>query len=221
MADPEEANVVAMGQSQAMVEELNPYAAGFEWDPFSPNTDVLSHLRTPEVFRKYAEMLKYFAPDKIRIVKMAPYEDDADQRREWFALVDAWLEGGGHGIAAVNTRKVSRDQIASKDWGYPSAGESGKPLGPYRRRAVKETRERYPEAVIYASGGIFTGDDAYETFKLGANALESLTPEAIYGFGLLRNKMRRVSQRLRQDGYQNLQELQLEVRKGKKLLCDV
>ncbi len=217
---PEEALLVAKGQVQGLVETFKVYAAGFEWNPFSPNTDTMKMLRTPESFREYAEIMRRAAPDKIRLVKMGPYEDSEGERREWFSLLEAWLEGGGHGVTVVNTKKVPKEQVPEKEWGYQTAAQSGRSLKPNRLRAVKEVRERYPEAVICATGGIFEGEDAYDTFKLGANMVESLTPVTFYGLGLESKKMQYVSKRLKKEGYQDLMELQYEARKGAKLLCN-
>lgn len=208
---------VAMLEMERLLTTLSSYVFGFEWNPFSPNTSALSRLRTPEIFRQTARLMKRYAPDKLLLVKMGPYEDDADERRQFLSLVDAFLDGGGHGISAVNTRMFPREQIPVRDWGYPSGGRSGRFLQPYRMRAVKDTREAFPYAVIAGAGGIYGGDDAYGTFKAGATLLQGYTPYTYYGLGLVRQIEKEVAERLRLEGYQNLDQLKAEARKYARL----
>lgn len=207
----------AMADMEILLQELNPYVDGFVWNPFSPNTAALTKLREPKIFRETAELMKKHASDKLRLVKMGPYDD---KKREHLDLINGFLEGGGHGAVVVNTKMFPKDKLPVSDWRYPSAGRSGAFLKPYRLRAVQETREAFPEAVIFATGGIFDGDDAYETFKAGATALESYTPETFYGLGLVAKKQKRILKRLEAEGYSSMTELQRTVRKGKKLLCN-
>lgn len=215
----EKAVDMAMAEMETLLAELNPYIDGSVWNPFSPNTAALAKLRTPNIFRETAELMKRRAGGKLRLVKMGPYEPA--EKRQWLGLVNGFLEGGGHGVVAVNTKMFAKEQVPSAEWGYPSAGRSGAFLRDYRLRAVSDTREAFPEAVIFAAGGIFDGDDAYETFKLGATALESYTPETFYGPGLVAQKQQRVEERLLEDGYETLEDLQIQARKWRKLLSDL
>ncbi|MBI2172627.1 MAG: hypothetical protein HYT73_00250 [Candidatus Aenigmarchaeota archaeon] len=214
----ENAVETALAQMKVLLTELDPYVQGHVWNPFSPNTDALKLLRTPEAFREHAGLMARHAPDKLRLVKMGPYEGDGMEQH--LRLTEAFLDGGGHGIVGPNTKMVPKEQVPSKRWGYKSAGRSGAPLKPYRLRMTADTHQVFPEAVIFACGGIFDGDDAYETFKLGATALESYTPETFYGPGLVARKQERVVDRLMADRYDDLEQLQEEVRNGRKLLCD-
>lgn len=209
---------VAMEEMETLLKDLHPYVNGFVWNPFSPNTAALTRLRTREIFRKTAELMKLYAPDKLRLVKMGPYEDNNDERKQSLALVNSFLKGGGHGVVTTNTKMFPKDQIPVRTWGYPSGGRSGRFLQPYIMRSVRDYRKAFPNAVIVATGGIFDGDNAYETFKAGATMLEGYTPYAFHGLGLLPKMERRVAQRLRQEGYQNLEQLQLVPRNGAKLL---
>ena len=80
----------------------------------------------------------------------------------------------------------------------------------YRLRAVQDAREAFPGIIISATGGIEDGDDAYETLKAGANTIECYTPLMFRGFGLEISKMKRISKRLKEDGFKNLRQLQEE-----------
>ncbi len=195
---------VAMQEMTQLLDDLDPYVDGFVWNPFSPNTAALAALRNPEVFKQHASLVANRAPEKLRLVKMGPY--DGDKKEEWMKLAEAWLAGGGDGIVAVNTYMVPKEEVPSESWGYPSAGRSGRFLRPYRLRAVKEARQAFPGAIIFATGGIDDGDDAYETLKY-ADAVEGFTPYTFHGLGLLRKIMQGVSRNLRKDGYNSLEEL--------------
>lgn len=202
---------------EKLLTTLNPYVNGFVWNPFSPNTDALKRLRTPQIFRGTAELMKRLAPDKLLLVKIGPYTEEGKQQS--LSLVDGFLEGGGHGVVGVNTVMFPKEQIPVSNWGYPSGGRSGRFLHDYRIRAIGDIRNRHKSAVIVATGGIYDGDDAYETFKAGATMVEGYTPYIFRGLGLLPQNERRVAQRLRQDGYQTLEQLQSEARKGAKLVA--
>jgi len=210
---------VAMDEMEQLVKSLAPYVNGFVWNPFSPNTAALAALRTPRVFRDTAELMGSLSPNHLRLVKMGPYEDDPGQRKAFLSLVEGFLEGGGHGVVVVNTQMVPREQVPARQWGYPSAGRSGRSLRPYRLRAVREVRQAFPGSVVVATGGIFDADDAYESFKAGATLLEGYTPYTFYGLGLLPRLQRGVARRLRQDGYHSLEQLQAEARKGQALVA--
>ncbi len=192
----------AVGEFEQLLEALNPYVDGFVWNPFSPNTEALQKLRSPELFAQHAVIMGHYAKDKLKLVKMGPYSGP-----DWLKLVDSWLSEGGDGIVAVNTRMVPKEEVPSWKWGYPSAGVSGQALQNNRLMAVEITRQTFPKAIIFATGGIFSAQDAYRTFEAGATALESYTPETFYGFGLVRKKMKGVLKLLKRNGLKNLEEL--------------
>ncbi|MSP79245.1 MAG: hypothetical protein EXR67_06835 [Dehalococcoidia bacterium] len=207
----------ALKEMETLLTRIAPFADGFVWNPFSPNTAALSLLRKPEVFRETARLMWKHAEQKLRLVKMGPYEPDTAEATDSLKLVEAFLEGGGHGVVLVNTKAFPKDQVPVKTWGYPSAGRSGRFLKPYRLRAVRDIRQAFPQAVIIASGGISDGLDAYETFKAGATALEGYTPYTYHGYGLLAHIARGVAYHLQAEGYKNLEELQKQVRHGASL----
>ncbi len=207
----EKAIDVAMGEMAVLLRELNEYADGFVWNPFSPNTAALKLLMEPELFKQTSELMKRHAPDKLRLVKMGPYEEH--ERPVSMKLAGSFIDGGGDGIVTTNTKMHPREQVPHPAWGYKSAGRSGSFLRPYRLRAVRQTREEFPDSLIIATGGIYDGDDAYETFKSGANLLEGYTPYTFYGLGLLRDIEKRVARRLKQDGYAGMEEMQASAKR--------
>ncbi len=188
----------AFDQIETLVKELRGLVDGFVWDPVSPNTASLKLLRTAEVFEKTASLLKRQAGNKLKLVKMWPYEQN--EKAFFMKLLHSFIDNGGDGVVAVNTKQVKRSAVPAAEWGYASAGLSGKPLKSYRIRSVKAIRDEFRDIVIVATGGIFDGDDAYETFKAGANMLEGFTPYVFYGVGLVRQLEKKVEARLKSDG---------------------
>jgi len=71
---------IAYQELETLLDEINPYADGFVWNPFSPNTEALSLLRTPEEFRRNAELVSNKAGDKLKLVKMGPYDREKKTR---------------------------------------------------------------------------------------------------------------------------------------------
>lgn len=204
--------MLLMRNSAYITEKINPYADGFVWNPFSPNTAALAALRTPQEFRRSAELIEKKAPDKLKLVKMGPYE--GEQKMEWLGLVDAWMNGGGDGVVAVNTYPVPSDIVPSKKWGYGSAGISGSFLKVYRRYAIRDCRQAFPDAVIIATDGIDSGEDAWLTIEAGADALEGYTPYTFHGLGLMLEMADFISEKIYEHGYESLAEYQSYHRHG-------
>ncbi len=206
---------VAMDEMKQLLSALEPYADGFVWNCASPNTEALKLLRDPQIFSDTAKLMKDCAPNKLRLVKMWPYEPE--EKDSSLKFVASFIDGGGHGVITTNTKMFPKEQIPAPNWGYKSAGRSGAFLRQYRLRSVKDMRKAFPEAIIVATGGIYDGNDAYDTFAAGANMLEGYTPYTYYGLGLLRQIEKGVVKRLESDGYDTLAHLQSDVKEGKQL----
>jgi dihydroorotate dehydrogenase len=209
-----ESNVVetAMSEMRVLIGTLKKDVDGFVWNPFSPNTAALKLLRDPVVFRETSKLMAEMAPDKLRLVKIGPYE----QGEKSFAmgLVASFLDGGGHGVVTTNTKPIPKEQLPDSirvSWGYPSAGRSGRSLEPYRLSSVRDIRMEFPQSVIIATGGIYTAAGAYYSFLAGANMLEGYTPYTYYGPGLLRKIMKGLSGALDERGM-TLTDLQNEAK---------
>ncbi len=198
----------ASDEMEVLIRKLNPYVNGFVWNPFSPNTDALKLLRTPSVFYETARQMESLAPDKLRLVKIGPYEPS--EKDDVFKLIRSFINGGGDGVVTTNTKMFPKDALpesVNANWGYPSAGRSGKFLQSYRTRSIKDVRKEFPNSVIVATGGIYTANDALDSFVHGANMLEGLTPYTYFGTGLVREMMHGVSRKLKKSGL-NLRDLQ-------------
>lgn len=201
---------VAMNEMEVLLKKLEPYVDGFVWNCASPNTAALQMLRTREIFSRTSALMKELAPNKLRLVKMWPYEE-AD-KNDTMNFVRSFIEAGGHGVVSTNTKMFKKEEMPVDKWGYPSAGRSGSFLKSYRLRSVKDLREEFPDAIIVATGGIYDGNDAYETFKAGANMIEGYTPYTFYGVGLLKKIESGVISNMQKDGIKNLSELQSTVK---------
>lgn len=192
-----------------LVGEFSPYCDGTVWNSYSPNTSSLKLLRTPEVFRRSAEIISKKARGKLNLAKMGPYNDSEEERKNWLSLADAFLQGGGDGIVAVNTYMVPKDKIPTANWGYPSAGVSGKFLRDFRQRAIYDARKEFGKNIfIIATGGIDSAEEAFKSFDAGANAIAGYTPYILNGFGLIKKIARGLEEKLRAKGYKTLEEFQ-------------
>ena len=199
---------IAHQELRQLVSSLEPYVEGLVWNPYSPNTAALKMLRTPEEFKHSAEIITDCAPEKPIFVKMGPYEDCPEEQEPWLKLAHAWTQGGGTGFVAVNTKMVNAEKVPLKEWGYPSAGKSGKALQDYRRRAISDLRKTFPDAEIIATGGIDSGNEAWDSFSRGANVVAGYTPYIFEGFGLQRNIAREIQNNLSLLNYDTLVEFQ-------------
>ena len=199
---------IAHQELRQLVSSLEPYVEGLVWNPYSPNTAALKMLRTPEEFKHSAEIITDCAPEKPIFVKMGPYEDCPEEQDPWLKLANAWMQGGGTGFVAVNTKMVPANKVPLKEWGYPSAGKSGKALQDYRRRAISDLRKTFPDAEIIATGGIDSGNEAWDSFSRGANVVAGYTPYIFEGFGLQRNIAREIQNNLSLLNYDTLVEFQ-------------
>ncbi len=199
---------IARGELKQLVSTLEPYVECLVWNPYSPNTAALQLLRTPEEFKRSAEIIAQYAPKKSRFVKMGPYEDCPEEREPWLKLANAWMQGGGTGFVAVNTKMVLANKVPLKEWGYPSAGKSGKTLQNYRQRAIYDLKQTFPDASIVATGGIDSGKEAWDALSNGATVVAGYTPYIFEGFGLQRSIAREVQEYLNLLHYDTLTEFQ-------------
>ncbi|MBI4116208.1 hypothetical protein HY449_00515 [Candidatus Pacearchaeota archaeon] len=195
---------------ETLVRDFSRISDGIIWNPYSPNTDSLKLLRTRDVFRASAKIISdVVGKEKLKLVKMGPYDDSEEERKNWLFLVDAFLEGGGNGIVAVNTYMVPRDKVPAANWGYPSAGVSGRFLRDFRQRAICDARKNFGKDVfIIATGGIVSADEAFKSFQAGANLLSGYTPYILHGLGLIKKIAEGLETKLNELGYKTLEEFQ-------------
>lgn len=191
----------ALYENEILVSALSPYVQGLEWDPASPNTETLRRLQTPETFAMVGRSMSRLAPSRLRFVKMPPYRTE-EERSMVMALVKAAVENGFHGITLVNT-------LPENYMRFPTgkAGVSGEPLFEYMLRALKDTRERFPDILIRVCGGIDSGRKLYEAFFNGADSAEGYSPLIFNGLGIIPAMYKELESHLINNGYMTLDEL--------------
>jgi dihydroorotate dehydrogenase len=158
--------------------ELYPYGDYFVINISSPNTKGLRDLQHAEslscllsgILEKREELAQACGKKRPILLKIAPDLSDAALEE----IMTVALEKGIDGIVATNTT-TSRDGLTSplqKETG----GLSGRPLvhrsTAMIRRIYGITRGRVP---IIGVGGIFTGQDAYNKIRAGANLVQVYT----------------------------------------------
>ncbi len=151
---------------------LDDYAKGFHTaqgvaDFFvvnisSPNTPGLRDLATPQFVRDLANTCA--ANQKLRTwIKLSP--DMA--RHELQALIEAIAISKFAGVVLSNTHKVDSPH---------SGGQSGKPILNLANTVLEWSWEVHKGALpTLATGGVFTGTDAFEKIVRGASAVEIFT----------------------------------------------
>jgi dihydroorotate dehydrogenase len=177
----------------------------------SPNTPGLRALQhkaalTP-LLRQVRHTLDEVVPHKHvpLLVKVAPDIDDTDID----AIAEVALELRLDGIIATNTT-VSRDGLVSASAEVEACGSgglSGPPVAEQALHVLRQLRARVGSRVtLVASGGIQTGDDAFARIRAGASLVQVYTALIYEGPGLAKAIKRRLSQCLREAGYQNLSD---------------
>ncbi len=195
---------VAFEETKILLRELSDLVDGFVWNPFSPNTAALKLLRNPETFREYGRLVKETSGSRLALVKMGPYDDVLEKREEWLDLVSGFMDCGGDGVVVVNTYRVPKEQIPSREWGYDFAGVSGRFLVPYRDRAIRDVRRNFQDVFIVGTGGINSTNSAWSVLDSGANALEGYTPYTQKGFGLIGEMTKGIREKLHIAGRDSL-----------------
>ena len=181
----------ARRQLQMLAEALAPHVDGLVWTPWrNPGNRLLS----PADFAQSARLMASIAPQKLKLVEMAPYEEQ--DRQAWLELVQSFLAHGGDGLVAVYGLEVPRSRIPSHNkWPYPSAVLFGASMERYRQRAIEDARRRFPSAFIAACGGIHTADAAFPSCQY-ANVIMENEAFTRYGPGLSRLWLKKLLVRL-------------------------
>jgi dihydroorotate dehydrogenase len=185
---------------------VEPHASAVEVNISSPNTAGLRAFHDPAAL---TELLAPLVASKHRpiFVKLSPYADAPDERRESMALVRACADAGVDGLTVANSRPVQDARLA-----VGKGGLGGRPLFNDTLRMVKETRAELgngPEAMsINACGGIFTGAEALQALKEGATTVQIYTALVYRGPATVGRIKRELLAALDAEGIQSVAELQ-------------
>lgn len=157
---------------------LYPYGHYFVINVSSPNTQGLRDLQQIDALQ---HLLKTLIQEKERLtqksslhrpilLKIAP--DLSTEELE--SIVQTALQQKIDGIIATNTT-VSREGLHSKEQ-KEAGGLSGKPLTHRSTEIIRSIyRMTQGKIPIIGVGGIFTGQDAYEKIRAGANLVQVYT----------------------------------------------
>ncbi len=149
---------------------VEPHAAEVEVNISSPNTAGLRAFHDPVAL---TDLLARVGERKTKplFVKLPPYADTSEARRDWMALVRVCVDAGVDGLTVANSRPVEDARLA-----VGKGGLSGRPLLADTLRMVSETRAEVGEGMaINACGGIFTGEEAYRALQEGATTVQIYT----------------------------------------------
>ncbi len=157
----------------ASLDILHPFGDFFVVNVSSPNTPGLRDLQQAESLTRIANSLL----DKLTargprplLVKIAP--DITVRDLEGIVQVVTATRLAGLVVANTTTNRPLAPSAVFLDRG----GLSGKPLFPRTQELVKQARALLgTEAILFASGGVFTGGDAAQLLAAGANLIEVCT----------------------------------------------
>jgi len=164
---------------------------GFEENRTSPNTDFNKVLQTPEFTKKMIDLMKAHAPGKIKASKISPYsrlQPLEEEMQSKLKSIKVFYENGGQVVTIGNTRPIdTKSAKSTMNFARGVAGESGRPLLPYMLRLVHDVHQSFPDLVIIACGGIFSGEDAWRAYENGATLVSLYTVLTFHGFGIVRD----------------------------------
>ncbi|UZJ52674.1 hypothetical protein CBS101457_001994 [Exobasidium rhododendri] len=168
------------------VEKLGQYADLIVVNISSPNTPGLRNLQKKEVLgglmSQVVEARDRLSSSKVPIfVKISPDLDTAELND----IADAALKSGIQGLIVSNTTTSRPSSLKSKtELTEERGGLSGAPLKPLSLKAVQAIRKRVGDKIsIIGCGGIFSGEDALDFAKAGADAVELYTSFGYEGVG--------------------------------------
>ncbi len=187
---------------QQGIAALAPHADYLVINVSSPNTPGLRALQQrselAELLARVGEVPRSGVP---LVLKIAP---DID-RDEATAIAELALEHQVHGLIVGNTT-VSRPAGLKNRNAAESGGLSGRPLMDLATAKLKEmyrlTAGRIP---LVGTGGVTSGDDAYEKVLAGASLVQLYTALIYQGPSLVGRILRRLDQRLADDGFDSIE----------------
>ena len=184
---------------------LQPLVRYFVINVSSPNTPGLRKLQAREPLNCLLSHLNSLnqKPRLPLFLKIAP--DLSDQ--ELADIIEVVSENGLDGVIATNTtteRSLLRTPQTTVEM-IGAGGLSGQPLQQRSTQIIARLRRELPaNAKIIGVGGIFTGQDAYEKIKLGADCVQIYTGFIYRGPATVFRIARELADLLKRDGFTNL-----------------
>lgn len=167
------------------VEKLGEYADIVVINVSSPNTPGLRGMQRKEILHGLMSKVveaRNRLPNKVPIlVKISP---DLS-KSELHDIADASISSGIEGLIVSNTTTTRPSSLLSDaELTNQKGGLSGAPLKPLALKAVQTVRNRVGDKMsIIGCGGIFSGEDALDFAKAGADAVELYTSFGYEGVG--------------------------------------
>ena len=175
----------------------------------SPNTEQLRSLQHESELEKLLSRLVQSRNRQAEssgrkvplLVKLAPDWED-------YALVrslEVIREQDVQGIVATNTT-LARPVLQSRH-AHETGGLSGRPLRTRATEVIRMIRQTVGlELPIIGVGGVFSGADAYEKIKAGANLVQIYSALIYQGPGLVNQLKLDLDRLLQRDGFRNVAE---------------
>ena len=152
---------------------IEPLVDAVELNISSPNTSGLRIFQEPHALSELLDRLNH---DRKRplFVKLPPYDvggELSERRERVMALADVCVRRGVDGLTVANTHPMEDARLA-----VGKGGLSGRAIFERTVAMVADVRAEIGSgAAINASGGIFTGEDAWRAIKAGATTVQLLT----------------------------------------------
>ncbi len=180
---------------------IEPLVDGVELNISSPNTSGLRVFQEPPAL---SELLGRLNDGRNRplFVKLPPYSTGgpSESRERVMALVDVCVREGADGLTVANTHPIEDARLA-----VGKGGLSGKAILERTVEMVADVRaETGGRAAINASGGIFTGEDAWRALKAGATTVQVLTGLFYRGPGIARAINEELLREMEREGVESL-----------------
>ncbi|MEH6892704.1 quinone-dependent dihydroorotate dehydrogenase [Bacillus sp. JJ864] len=192
---------------QKGLETLYTHGDYFVINISSPNTEGLRDLQYVDtlkplltsILNKRDELCKKHSQYRPIVLKIAP--DLTPEQLE--GVISIILEVKVDAVIAANTT-ISRTNLTSK-YQEQSGGLSGKPLNSRSTEIIskiyQQTQGKLP---IIGSGGVFTGEDAYEKIKSGASLVQLYTSMIYRGPSVAKQINQEILNLLEKDGLSNI-----------------
>ncbi|MFN8152897.1 MAG: quinone-dependent dihydroorotate dehydrogenase [Bacteroidia bacterium] len=172
---------------------LFDYVDYFVVNVSSPNTPGLRELQEKEpltrLLNRLSELNRSYQHPKPLLLKIAP--DLTNSQLD--EIVEIVKSTGLTGIIATNTTLSREGLKTAASITGETGGLSGKPVKEKSTEVIRYLRYKAgKEMVIIGVGGIFTGDDALEKIRAGANLVQVYTGFIYEGPGMVKKIVRKL-----------------------------
>lgn len=171
------------------------------------NTESLSEkLDSPTGFKKLLDALSVLKIERPLFIKMH-LEKSVEDTLVLTDIASSYENVTGFIFANLvkdrNNNKFDKEEIVSAGKG----NFSGKPAEDMSNALISRVFDIYKERfIIVGSGGVFTGDDAYEKIKRGASLVQMITGMVYNGPQQIGVINKRLAHLLKKDGYKNISD---------------